>query len=200
MINRNISLKQAPQVLLLAGLVLVMLASSGCKKERIRSYSFTLLTQDSTTVRFPQDFGNRVLVIGYIYTHCPDVCPTITNNMKRAYHMIGDTSRVWFIEISFDPTRDTPHVLRQYASTYHIDAPNWSFFTGNPDVIDSLLTVMGVVTQRSYTRFDEQKNPYYFINHTDRITLIDRKGTIVKHLPGSQTPPEKLAEEIRRLL
>ncbi len=195
---RNIRRGNTPLVIGLAGFLLIVLA--GCQKENIRSYSFTLLDQDSTVVHFPEDFGNRALVVGYIYTHCPDVCPTITNNMKQAYRLVGDTSRVWFIEISFDPTRDTPSVLKEYAAIYRIQAPNWSFLTGESEVIDSLLRVMGVVTQRSYTKFDEQKNPVYFINHTDRITLIDRRGNIVKHLPGSGTSPEKLAEEIQRIL
>ena len=192
--------RKSPQWRYLAGIFLVLLSVWGChSSEDLSKYDFPLLTQDSTVVHFPQDLRGKILVVGYIYTHCPDVCPMITTNMKQLKAALPDSLPVAFVSISFDPRRDSPSVLKAYAAAYGIQDSSWVFLTGSPEIIDSLLTTVHVVTQRTYMTFDEQKRPRYFINHTDQLSLIDPTGKVVRHYPGSTVNLNTLKEDILAL-
>ncbi len=43
--------------------------------------SYTLINQDSVEVIFPENIIGHITVMGFIYTHCPDICPMTTHNM-----------------------------------------------------------------------------------------------------------------------
>ena len=45
--------------------------------------SFELVNQDSVRVTFPEDFRGQYVVMGFVYTNCPDICPLITQNLIK---------------------------------------------------------------------------------------------------------------------
>jgi Uncharacterized protein SCO1/SenC/PrrC, involved in biogenesis of respiratory and photosynthetic systems len=71
--------------------------------------NYKLFNQDSAVVNFPGDFKNKNLLVGFIYTHCPDICPMITENMIKVNEKIKDEDLL-FVLISFDSKRDKPSV------------------------------------------------------------------------------------------
>lgn len=76
---------------------------------------FTLTNQDGENVSL-SDFEGKVVVIGFTYTSCPDVCPLIEANLNSVKADLGDAygERVVFISISIDPVRDTPDKLKSH--------------------------------------------------------------------------------------
>jgi len=80
---------------------------------------FTLVNQDGATVRLGQ-FRGRLVLLSFLYTHCVDVCPLTT--AKLATVQQGLKARGWaggrvvLLSMTFDPRRDTPGVLKQYAA------------------------------------------------------------------------------------
>ncbi|GBD08845.1 SCO1 protein [Candidatus Thermoflexus japonica] len=154
----------------------------------------------------------RVVVLGMIYTHCPDVCPLITARMREIQQQVateGLSDQVFFVTITFDPERDTPEVLRRYARARRVDFTNWAFLTGDPSTIRHLTEVLGIYTERVYvingtpaaaTPETSGSELTYFINHTDRIFLVDRQGRVRALLPGSRTELKDAMEKIRRLV
>ncbi|MEX0822742.1 MAG: SCO family protein [Balneolaceae bacterium] len=186
-------------------LLLMVLIISGCGRLSIKD-SFTadekyeLVDQDSSRITFPDNYQGDILLVGYVYTHCPDICPVITYNMRDVKRSLGNPENFTLISISFDPDRDTPDILYNYAESYRIDQENWRFLTGNPSEVDRLLNKLEVSTLKSPTRFNDNDTPVYFIDHTDRVTLIDREGNIRAHYHGSELDPEQVAEDINYLL
>ena len=61
----------------------------------------------------------------------------MTATMRRLTTKVSKDARVRFVSISVDPQRDTPAVLRDYASRVRND-PRWSFLTGRRDAIVDL--------------------------------------------------------------
>ncbi len=167
--------------------------------------------QDGRTFWLGQTRG-KVVVLGMIYTHCPDVCPLITARMMEIQQQIaveGLSNEVFFVTLTFDPERDTPEVLRRYAQVRKIDFGNWVFLTGDPSTTRQLTEILGIYTERVYvingtpvsgTPSASGKEVNYFINHTDRIFLVDRQGRVRALLPGSRTELKEAMEKIRRLL
>ncbi|MFN3929778.1 MAG: SCO family protein, partial [Thermoflexus sp.] len=170
-----------------------------------------LIDQEGNSFRLSQTRG-KVVVLGMIYTHCPDICPMITARMKEIQQQVaaeGLSDEVFFVTITFDPERDTPEVLRRYAQVRKVDFRNWVFLTGDPSTIRHLTDVLGIYTERVYvingtptsgTPTASGTQTTYFINHTDRIFLVDRQGRVRALLPGSRTELNEAMEKIRRLL
>ena len=78
-------------------------------KENVAGTHITLVNQDSSSVTYPEVIKNEIALIGFIYTHCPDICPMTTHNMMLTEEKLSsdELKNVRFILISFDPERDT---------------------------------------------------------------------------------------------
>lgn len=195
------SLKNFTGHLLLFAIALLLI--SGCEEpdviHNLGNKSNILVNQQGDTVRFPADFRGQHLVIGFIYTHCPDICPVTTANMKQAYSQLKDTADVEFVGISFDPARDTPAVLRQYMHNFKLPADHFTMLTGDSASVESVLRRMGVEAAISYRDTTAEGTVNYFMKHTDRISIMDIRGRVRFEYPGSVVPPEHLVEDLNKL-
>jgi protein SCO1/2 len=58
--------------------------------------------------------GKAVLVT-FIYTHCPDVCPLIVSNLAAAQRGLGkEAGHLRILAVTVDPRRDTPTAIRTF--------------------------------------------------------------------------------------
>jgi protein SCO1/2 len=70
------------------------------------------------------------LVVTFLYTHCPDVCPLIAAQLNRAIGMkAGRQALLHVIAVSVDPERDTLAAVRTYALTHRL-APSFHWAIG----------------------------------------------------------------------
>lgn len=194
------------QKYLLASFVFLLLLFSGCKSkfeldENLRGFSFKLLDQDGQTVDFPTDFENKVVVVGFVFTHCPDICPLTVNNMQLVQNELtgkGETDDVVFVAISFDPARDTVPLLKKFAALREINEKNFRFLTGDRKITDSLMSVMKIVAVPEDSTIVDGTLSYFF-THTDRISLIDKKGFLRKEYSGSKANTSEIVVDIEKL-
>ena len=199
-------LKNSPMhIIIIFAAALFISIIAGCGKnlpiEKSIRTSFQLVNQDSNKVVFPNDFRGNITVMSFLYTNCPDVCPLTTNNLRMLQEQLkkDNVKGVQFVEVSFDPDRDTPSILKKYAEVRSIDEKNFQLLTGNKKVIDSLLKVMNIYAIPTDTiKYDNGGFTYSFI-HTDRITLIDRKSRIRKEYKGSIVDQKEILEDIKSL-
>ena len=67
--------------------------------------------------------GNSdVVVVAFIFTTCPDVCPVITSNLVTAEKQLESVD-YQFISITVDPAKDTPAALREYGKCMRLLGP-----------------------------------------------------------------------------
>jgi protein SCO1/2 len=73
----------------------------------------------------------RFVLVTFIYTHCPDVCPLITKNLNAALRVIGPSARkqVRVLAVSVDPAGDTPEAVKAYAREKHL-FPQFRYLIG----------------------------------------------------------------------
>lgn len=170
-------------------------------KQDISKNHYQLIDQDSFRVSFPDFAKNKIIVIGFIYTHCPDICPLTTHNM----HIVQDqlkkdkVKNVEFISLSFDPERDKPSILKKYADIRGISLDNWTFLTGDKDQISKILKEFSVNAFVGDTVVTADGTLNYYMVHTDRISLVDQDGNLRKNYPGSQVNTEELINDIKYL-
>lgn len=192
--------------LLLFLTVLLILSAAGCDRLSVKQSiseneeSWELVDQDSVAIQFPNQYRGKVMLVGYVYTHCPDICPMITYNMRDIQRELPDEQDFMLVSISFDPERDTPEILHDYATNYKLDQDNWRFLTGQTDVVNNLLEVLDIQTLKTPTKFTGDGTPQYFIDHSDRVTLIDNRGNIRNTYVGSEMNQEQIVSDIHKLL
>ncbi len=104
-----------------------------------------VVTQDGKTLKFYDDVikGRRVLV-SFIYTNCPDICPLTTARISQLEDMLGDAvgRDIFFISLTVDPERDTPARLKEFADAFGA-GHGWLFLTGQPQDIRKVNAALG---------------------------------------------------------
>ncbi len=143
-----------------------------------------------------------ITVMSFMYTNCPDVCPLTTNNLRMLQEQLKkeNVKGVQFVEVSFDPDRDTPSILKKYADVRSIDEKNFQLLTGKKTTIDSLLKVMNIYAIPTDTiKYDKGGGFTYSFIHTDRITLIDKESRIRKEYKGSIVDQKEIIDDIKSL-
>lgn len=95
---------------------------------------FSLQDSDGRPMKLG-DFRGKVVVLHFIYTNCPDVCPLHAEKIAEIQKMMNITpmkDQVQFISITTDPKRDSGQVLRYYGDNHGLDPANWTFLTAAP--------------------------------------------------------------------
>lgn len=187
--------------LFFAGLF-VLSGLSACSlftEDNLSDTQMELIDQNGKRFLFPDDLKGKVVLVGYVYTHCPDICPMVTYNMRDIQHKV-DSDNFMLVSISFDPKRDTPEILSQYAENYRLDLAHWSLLSGDSDEIDRVMNRLGIAVQKLPSRFMSDGGELYFMNHSDKVTLIDQNLNIVDEFMGSELDQEKALRKIEELL
>ena len=162
---------------------------------------YKLVDQNNRKVVFPELVKGKLVVMNYIFTNCPDICPLSTNNMRLIQERIKKEkiNRIEFVSVSFDPLQDSPEVLRKFAGIRNLDLSNWTFLTGEKPMIDSLMRKIGIVAViGDSTVFKDGRKIYYYI-HTDRIQLMDEDGKIRKNYKGSSINVDEILADVKSL-
>lgn len=105
-----------------------------------------LITHEGETVRFFSDLlEDKVVLINFIYTSCPDTCPMETARLLEVANLLGDRlgDDVFFYSITIDPENDTVETLGDYAASWGIP-DGWWFLTGEPEDLITVREKLGV--------------------------------------------------------
>jgi len=127
---------------------------------------FTLTDQSGRKVSMSDQRGKLVLVT-FLYTNCPDVCPLITQNLNQALQMLGpkrDDVRV--LAVSVDPGGDTPENVDKYAKAHHL-LPEFHYLTGTRAELMQVWKDYDVAA----VAWDPE-----LVDHTAYTMLVDRSG------------------------
>jgi protein SCO1/2 len=161
--------------------------------------SFQLLDQDSTAVTFPDDLEGKYVVMGFIYTNCPDICSLITQNLIKIQEDLNYPQDVEFVAATFDPVRDTPSTLKNYARSFGIEE-GFTFLTGDSTQVFALMDSARVRSQVSMSQTTEDGRELYFINHSDKIMVLNKDSEVIFEYGGSQrVVPSIVVEDLNKV-
>lgn len=141
-----------------------------------------------------KEVNGKIVVMNFIFTRCavPTLCPAATKKMGELQKLVRRQAlhhNVKFVTVSFDPENDSPEVLKQYAKGFDIDLSNYSFLTGDPEMIKRLTKLYGVFTV-------SKKGT---INHTMKTVVIDKTGKVIYESSKANWEPEKLLAVIKKI-
>src|SRR5690606_19329801 len=108
---------------------------------------FTLVDQSGAAVSLSQLRG-KVVAVNFIYTSCAltQFCFRVANHFGTVYRRFQDRmgDDLILLTVTFDPARDTPEVLREYASQWQANPQAWRFLTGDADAVHRVCDMFGV--------------------------------------------------------
>jgi len=153
---------------------------------------------DAGSKRFGRrDQRGKVVVLHFIYTNCPDVCPLHADRIAEIQEMINSTpmrEHVRFVTITTDPKRDTPEVMREYGVAHGLDPVNWTFLTSGGD----RPTATRDLVQKFGHKFTEVEGGYQV--HSVVTHVIDREGRWRANFHGLKFKPVNLVLYINALV
>ena len=153
---------------------------------------FSLTGPEGKTVSL-EDFRNKVVLIYFGYTFCPDVCPITLSNLKLLMIDLGEKSEdVQVIFISIDPERDTYEKLKDYVLYFH---PAFIGLTGS----EAEIAAVAKKYQTIYIKQKVESEAGYLMAHTDVVILVDQNGKY-RGRYKSKYDLDKLITDIRWLL
>ncbi len=116
--------------------------------------NFSLLNQSNRTLHMEQ-FRGKLLLATFVYTRCTvaDYCPRMSRNFATIDEALAKRPRLYkathLLSISFDPTYDTPQVLRSYGGSYtgrftRENFAHWDFAAPSPTELPAVAQFFGV--------------------------------------------------------
>src|SRR5258708_10215299 len=116
------------------------LAAQGNRRGENYFPNLPVVTQDGKTLKFYDDvIKGKIVLISFIYTNCPDICPLTTARLTQVEDQLGDIvgRDIFFVSMTVDPERDTPERLKEFATAFGI-GPGWLFLTAKPEAIRAI--------------------------------------------------------------
>ena len=153
---------------------------------------FKLTDQDGKPATL-KTFDGKIFIVGFFYTHCPNVCNLANDNIKQLVVNYGKNKMIGFVSITVDPQRDSISVLKNYARTFKATTPKWLFLTGDTSTIYNLAR-QGFLVNALQTGKDD------FV-YSDKLMLIDEEKRIRGYYTGASTDEvNRLNDEIKVLI
>jgi len=133
----------------------------------------------------------KVIVLSFLYTHCPDVCPLTAERFRQAQQKLTDDERdrTLFIAVSVDPGQDTPEAVQAFARDHGL-VRSFVFLVGSAAQLQAVWSRYGIRTEADPTTT--------FVGHSDAIYLVDRKGQ-ARVLTHSDITADALAGDLKLL-
>ena len=133
-------------------------------------------------------YRGKVVIVGFGFSSCPDVCPTTLATLAGAREKLGaDGDRLQVVYITVDPERDDAARLRDYLKRFD---PTFIGGTGTPAELAAVRDQYGIaIGQKPGKQF----------SHSSFTYLIDREGSLRALMPYGQSS-DAYAHDVRMLL
>lgn len=158
-----------------------------------------LQTHNNEAFRFGDDH-TKVKLIEFIYTHCPDICPTTTQKMAMLKEDLKEKGvfgkEVEFITITIDPYRDTPEVMKNYMKMFEIeDDGGWLFLTGDAGNLKKSHEQIRKAAEPFQFQYKDPGNGFFI--HSTFTYLVNENNRFIEKFPmGNDFDKQAVLKEI----
>ncbi len=130
------------------------------------------------------------MLLTFLYTHCPDVCPLTATNLNTALAQLGRARKdVRVLAVSVDPKGDTPASVDAFIRSHRL-RPEFHYLTGAAKTLRAIWRVYRVQAVRQGEAG---------VDHTLYTLLIDPGGK-ARVLFDVQARPAAIANDVRLVL
>ncbi|MGB5121570.1 MAG: SCO family protein [Vibrio fluvialis] len=144
----------------------------------------TLFGADNKAVNIFDPKDNRIRIIYFGFTRCPDICPTSLAMLAGALNELDEKtlSHLRPMFVSLDPERDNAEASATYAHYFH---PMIEGMSAPLDVTTALAHRYGVIFRKTELPNSELK---YTLDHSSYFYFLKPDGTLITKVPHTQNP------------
>lgn len=139
---------------------------------------FSLRGSDGAELKLSR-YRGKVVVLGFGFTSCPEVCPTTLAILAQARKKLGVSGiEVQVIYVTVDPERDNAELMQRYLMAFD---PTFVGGTGTAEQLAAVRQDYGVVAEKAPSAAG------YSVAHSSFTYLIDRDGSLRALMPYGHT-------------
>jgi protein SCO1 len=137
-------------------------------------------------------YRGKAVLVTFIYSSCPDVCPLITSNLRVALEQMGPAaaSKAQIIAVSVDPRGDTPKAVAAFLARHEMTG-RMQYLVGSASQLARVWSAWGVGSER-----DAQQPA--LVNHSGLVYGISASGKQVT-IYAANFRPADIAHDVRLL-
>ena len=153
----------------IVALMMILVSPLGLAVELPTPNKFgTDFTLDSTLVKelSLSALKQKVVLLNFGYTSCPDICPMVLSRLARISKDLGDPEGLQVLFVSFDSKRDTISHLKKYLGFFH---PRFVGLNGDDEEIRQVFKSFGGL-------FEKEDGGLF--SHSDYIYVINTDGEV----------------------
>lgn len=164
------------------------------KKQQVATEQSVLFGEGDKPVDIFDTSDDRIRIVYFGFTRCPDVCPTSLAMLAGALNQIDDAQKAQLrpMFISLDPERDEADASAKYAHYFH---PMIEGLSAPLDVTTPLAHKYGVIFRKTELEGSELK---YTLDHSSYFYFLKPDGTLITKVPHTLTPAP-IVEAIAKL-
>lgn len=137
------------------------------------------------------NYRGKVILMGFGFTSCPEVCPTTLATLAQARKRLGaQGEQLQVVYVTVDPERDSADQMRAYLGGFD---PSFVGGTGTSAQLAAVRKNYGVMAER------KPLGSSYTVAHSSSVYLIDRKGLLRGMMPYGRLPDD-FVHDVRALL
>jgi protein SCO1/2 len=129
------------------------------------------------------DYRGKAVLVTFIYTHCPDVCPLIVGNLHTAQSELGsEANHLQIIAVSVDPKGDTPETVNKFLKEHQMTG-RMEYLIGSRPQLEKVWKPWFIHSKAVATK----KSPD-LVEHSALIYGVSASGKITTLYPASFVP------------
>jgi protein SCO1/2 len=130
-----------------------------------------------------REFEGKAVLVTFIYTHCPDVCPLIVSHMKTAQALLGPRAKdLQILAVSTDPRGDTPKTVAAFLRAHGM-AGRMDYLIGSQAELGRVWKQWNIVAK------PDKANPD-LVEHSAEIYGISAGGKLTTLYPANFKPQQ----------
>jgi protein SCO1/2 len=132
-----------------------------------------------------EQYRGKAVLVTFIYTHCPDVCPLIVGNLHTAQAQLGsEAQKLQVIAVSVDPKGDTPKTIKPFLQARRMTG-RMEYLIGSRPQLEKVWSDWHIISKAS-----PKKSSPDLVAHSALIYGISASGKITTLYPANFKPSQ----------
>ncbi|MDX6604300.1 MAG: hypothetical protein QOF23_809 [Solirubrobacterales bacterium] len=128
-------------------------------------------------------YKGKAVLLTFIYTHCPDICPLIVSHLKTAQAELGPKARgLQIVAVSTDPRGDTPKTVAAFLKEHGMTG-RMQYLIGSRPELGQVWTDWNIVAKPDKAGRD-------LVEHSALVYGIDAEGRVTTLYPANFEPSQ----------
>jgi protein SCO1 len=136
-----------------------------------------------------RQYRGRAVLVTFLYTNCPDVCPLITANLHAAQEEMGpaESAKAQIVAVSVDPRGDTSQAVAAFLKRHEM--------TGRMQYLIGSASELGHVWSNWNVGSEQDAQQPGLVNHSGLVYGISASGKITT-LYAANFKPSDIAHDV----